>query len=99
MYNEAMSLISLLLQHFESGVRSRGSQYFQQCRVKVVEETSQLFSTDVRGSVIYEVDIELEAPSGALIGFVATSLGGAVREMLDHQRGHLADLREALARD
>ncbi len=55
-----MSLISQLSSDFSSSVRSRGSDYFQEGRVKITVGTDWDVFARVRGSRIYKVDLAIE---------------------------------------
>src|SRR5215468_3220550 len=56
-----MSLIRQLSSDFSSAVRSRGSDYFQEGRVKITDGSDWEVFARVRGSRIYRVDLSLEA--------------------------------------
>src|SRR5215475_10721824 len=55
-----MSLITQLSSDFSSAVRSRGSDYFQEGRVKIRNGSNWDVFAQVRGSRLYRVDLSIE---------------------------------------
>src|SRR5215467_3953338 len=55
-----MSLITEFSSDFSSAIRSRGSDYFQEGRVKIKSGSEWELYAKVRGSRVYEVDLSIE---------------------------------------
>src|SRR5215813_11840365 len=56
-----MSLITQFSSDFSSAVRSRGSDYFQEGRVKITDGSAWEVNARVRGSRLYNVELAIES--------------------------------------